>query len=74
MGQVKKQSIQNSLIQYTGIVLGYFNSVILFTNILDLEQMGLTRVLFAIAGLYINLSLLGSAKILVRFFPFYKNG
>jgi len=72
MGQVKKQSIQNSLIQYVGIALGYFNSVILFTNILDLEQMGLTRVLFAIAGLYINLSLLGSPKILIRFFPFLK--
>ena len=73
MGVVKKQSIQNSVIQYIGIVLGYFSSVFLFTEILDTEQYGLTRVIFAIAGIYVNLSSLGTFKIIIRFFPFFKS-
>ena len=72
MGVVKKQSIQNTVIQYLGIALGYFSSVILFTEILDIEQYGLTRVLFAIAGIYVNISSLGTFKIVVRFLPFFK--
>jgi O-antigen/teichoic acid export membrane protein len=72
MGIVKKQTIQNSIIQYIGIALGYFNSVILFTNILDTEQYGLTRVLMAISALYVNFSSLGAPKILIKFFPYYK--
>ena len=72
MGVVKKQSIQNTIIQYIGIALGYFNSVILFTNILDTEQYGLTRVLMAIGTLYVNFSSLGAPKILIRFFPYFR--
>ncbi|MEQ8323347.1 MAG: polysaccharide biosynthesis C-terminal domain-containing protein [Vicingaceae bacterium] len=73
MGEVQKQSVNNSIIQYAGIVLGYFSSVFLFTEILDAEQYGLTRVLFAIAGIYVNLSSIGAFKVIIRFFPFFKS-
>lgn len=72
MGIVKKQTIQNSVIQYIGIVLGYFNAVILFTNFLDTEQYGLTRVLMAVSALYVNFSSLGAPKVLIRFFPYFR--
>lgn len=72
MGIIKKQTIQNSIIQYVGIALGYFNAVILFTSILSTEQYGLTRVFMAISVIYVNFSSLGSPKILVRFFPYFK--
>ena len=69
MGVVKKQSIQNAIIQYVGIVLGYFNSAWLFVNILDTEQYGLTRVMMAVATLYVNFSSLGAPKVLIRCNP-----
>lgn len=72
MGEIRKQSIQNSLIQYIGIGLGYFNSVILFTAILDTEQYGLTRVFMAISMIFVNFGSLGSSKILLRFFPYFR--
>lgn len=72
MGEVRKQSIQNSVVQYVGILLGYLSSVILFTNILDTDQFGLTRVLFALAAVYVNIGSLGTFRSLVRFFPFFK--
>lgn len=72
MGEIRKQSIQNSLIQYVGIGLGYFNSVILFTAILDTEQYGLTRVFMAISMIFVNFGSLGSSKILLKFFPYFR--
>lgn len=71
MGEVKKQTIQNTIIQYLGVVLGYINTVILFPMILDTDEFGLTRVFLAIAGIYVNLSSLGSSRVVVRFFPFF---
>ena len=54
-------------------VTRYTETVFLFTEILDAEQYGLTRVLFAISGIYVNLSSIGAFKIIVRFFPFFKS-
>lgn len=72
MGEVKKQTIRNSVVQYFGIVLGYVSAVILFPKILEPDQFGLTRVIFALATLYVNIGSLGTFKIIVRFFPFFK--
>ena len=72
MGVVKRQTILNSVVQYAGILLGYYNSVILFTNLLDTEQYGLTRVIMAIAILYMNIGSLGAHKVLLRFFPYFR--
>ncbi|RMG83587.1 MAG: hypothetical protein D6707_00820, partial [Bacteroidetes bacterium] len=73
MGIVKKQASFNTLISYAGIALGYLNTVILFPNIFSEAQFGLTRVLLAISAIYIQISSFGTAKIALRFFPFFKN-
>ncbi len=72
MGVVRRQTIRNSIIQYLGIALGYYNSVWLFTRFLDMDQYGLTRVFMAISVLYVNFSSFGAPKMLIRFFPYFR--
>jgi len=73
MGFVRKDSIIITLLTYFGLVIGYFNKVLLFTNFLTTEQVGLANILIFIASLYAQVSALGSINIVFRFFPFFKS-
>ena len=58
MGQVRKDSVLNTIITYTGIVLGYINKGLLFPFLLLPEQVGLANVLPLIVGYFGQLSIL----------------
>lgn len=73
MGIIKKQTIQNSLVNYFGIVLGYLNVSILFPKMLSMEEFGLTRILISLAAIYVQFSSLGTQRLLIRFFPLFKS-
>ncbi|MFH1320656.1 MAG: polysaccharide biosynthesis C-terminal domain-containing protein [Bacteroidota bacterium] len=72
MGIVKKQAFFNSIVNYLGVFIGYVNIVLLFPNVFDTQQFGLTRILIAIATIYMQFSSLGINRVLVKFFPFFK--
>ena len=73
MGQVRKDSVLNTIITYTGIVLGYINKGLLFPFLLLPEQVGLANVLPLIVGYFGQLSNFGANMILHRFIPFFRN-
>jgi O-antigen/teichoic acid export membrane protein len=73
VGVIKKQGIQNTLISYAGMVLGYINIVLLFPNILQPDQVGLTRLLVSVSGMFAQFSALGFANMTYKFFPFYRD-
>lgn len=73
MGIVKKQGILSSLILYIGFGLGALNVMYFFPNFFTMEEFGLTRLLYAIALTFANLSLFGLGQSMVRFYPFYKD-
>jgi len=73
MGVVARQGILNSIFIYAGIVLGYLNLMLLFTNFMTPEQLGLTRVLLALSMLGYQFSALGLVQTILRYFPFFKN-
>lgn len=73
MGLVQKDSITITILTYFGLIIGYFNKVILFTNFLSTEQVGLANIFIFIASLYAQISALGSVNIVFRFFPFFKS-
>lgn len=72
MGIVQRQSIKFLITNYIGVVVGYVNTVLLFTNILTLDQFGLTRLLFSIALVVTQVAQLGAPNIVIRFYPFLK--
>ena len=73
MGIIKRQGIQNTIISYAGVVIGYINTVLLLPWILDEEQVGLTRLLVTMAVLYAQFSALGFANAGVKFFPYFRD-
>lgn len=74
MGIIIKQSIQNTLISYIGIGLGFISTILMFPNILSADQFGLTRVLFSLALVGSQFAHLGLKNVIVRFFPWFETG
>jgi O-antigen/teichoic acid export membrane protein len=73
MGIIKRQGIQNSIISYVGVLIGYINVMVLFPRILTPEQVGLTRILPNVAIVLAQLSALGFANAGIKYFPFFRD-
>lgn len=73
MGIIKRQGIQNSIISYAGVLIGYVNVIVLFPRILSPEQVGLTRVLPNVAIVLAQLSALGFGSAGIKFFPYFRD-
>lgn len=72
MGIVQRQGLQNTVFSYLGILLGYLNQYVLFTQILKLERMGLTVMLLSAAVIFAELAKMSNYVLIFRFFPFFK--
>lgn len=55
------------------MVLGYINTILLFPNILQPDQVGLTKLLISVSGMFAQFSALGFANMTYKFFPFYRD-
>ena len=73
MGEIRKQGITNSIITYTGILIGFLNIVIIQPNFLTAEELGLTRILFSFSALLATLMPLGLGNVTIKFFPLFRN-
>ncbi len=73
MGIVQRDSFRITVISYAGAVIGYLNKIILFTNFLQTEQVGLANLLVSLSLIYAQFAALGSRNIVIRFFPFFNN-
>ncbi len=69
MGEIRKQGLQNTAVSYTGILIGFVNAVLLFPNLLQEEELGLTRIFIQSAMLLIQFSTLGLKFSIVKYFP-----
>ncbi|MBL0329764.1 MAG: oligosaccharide flippase family protein [Bacteroidetes bacterium] len=73
MSTIKKQGIQNTLITYIGVVIGFVSLMFIQPNLLKPEELGLTRILVAAASLLATILPLGVSSITTRYFPFFRN-
>ncbi|UPT65989.1 MAG: oligosaccharide flippase family protein [Sphingobacteriales bacterium JAD_PAG50586_3] len=73
MGVIKRQSILNTIVIYTGIIIGFINLLYIQPNFLRAEEIGLTRVLLSFSSIISVLMPLGASSIIVRFFPQYRD-
>lgn len=73
MGIIIRQSIQNTVISYIGIGLGFVSTILLFPNILDTDQFGLTRLLLSVGLMCVQVSHLGMKNVIIRYFPYYQH-
>lgn len=70
---IKKQGIQNLIITYTGIVIGFISLFFIQPNLLKPEELGLTRIFIAAASLIATVLPLGASSVTTKFFPYFRN-
>lgn len=73
MSSIKKQGIQNAIITYIGVVIGFVSLMFIQPNLLKAEELGLTRILIASASLLATILPLGISSITTRFFPYFRH-
>ncbi len=73
MGVIIRQSIQNTVISYVGVALGFISTILLYPNILRVDQYGLTRLLFSLALVCAQFAHLGINNVVIRYFPYFKH-
>ncbi|MEX2601045.1 MAG: oligosaccharide flippase family protein [Balneolaceae bacterium] len=73
MGIIARQSLFNAVWIYIGIALGAIATLILYPQILETDQYGLTRVLISASIIGAQFAHLGIRNSVIRFFPFFKN-
>lgn len=73
MGIILRQSVQNTIISYIGVALGFVVTIWLYPQILTAEQYGLTRVLLSLAMVSTQFANLGMKNTIIRYFPFFRD-
>lgn len=73
MGIIRRQSIQNLVLSYGGVALGYFNQVFLMLKFLSMAQYGLVNVILNTSVLFSEFALLGIVSIVLRFSTYFSD-
>ncbi len=74
MGTIRRQSIKTTLVIATGVLLGFFLKLFVFTAYLKPNEIGLLTVLIDTANLFATFIPLGSQSIFVRYLPYFRKG
>lgn len=72
MGIIKTKALHNTILSYTGAVIGYVNFLLLLPYAFTPEEIGLVRVLQNAAALFVPVSQLGIVTVIIRYFPYFK--
>ncbi len=73
MSSIKKQGIQNAIITYSGVIIGFVSLLFIQPNLLKPEELGLTRILIAAASLISTILPFGVSSVTTKFFPYFRN-
>lgn len=73
MNIIQKQGVYATTINYLGVIVAYLNLIFVFPYFLDLETIGLFRLILEIATLGALIFQLGVPSVVNRFFPSFNN-
>lgn len=73
MGVVIRQSIKGTLVTYIGAFIGFLSTMFVATEFLEAEEIGLMRILTEAAVMLSSLAQLGTSRLGIRFFPYFKS-
>ena len=69
MGIVKKQGVFNTLLVYTGTLIGFVSLVFIQPHFLSKEELGLTRLILSFGSVLSILFSLGVSAVTIRYLP-----
>jgi O-antigen/teichoic acid export membrane protein len=73
MGIIQKQSFTGAIWSYIGVGLGFLTTAILFTRILETEEIGLLRILVSYSSILSMFAGLGMNAVTVKMFPQFRD-
>lgn len=73
MGEIQKQSIKGTLFTYSGALLGFVISGLIYPRFLEKEQIGVINVLVAYAMIFAQVFGLGFMNTTTKFFPYFRD-
>ncbi len=73
MGLIQKQSISGVIWSYVGVGLGFITTAVLFAKFLELEEIGLLRILISYSSILAMFGSLGMSNVTVKMFPQFRN-
>jgi len=73
LGIVFRQSVKGTIFVYTGLILGFITTGILFPRIYSPEQIGLLKIIVAYSSLISMVGTLGINGAIIRLFPWFRN-
>ena len=73
MGIVLRQSLNNTLITYTGFVIGALNTLFLYTHFMSTEYYGLINVILSASVILMPLLAFGVPNALVKFYSGFED-
>ncbi|OFY67504.1 MAG: hypothetical protein A3H98_13830 [Bacteroidetes bacterium RIFCSPLOWO2_02_FULL_36_8] len=73
MGIIQRQGITNTLIAYSGILVGFVNLLVLQPYLLTPEEVGLVRILYSVSLLFSSIFPVGISSFTLKYFPYFRN-
>ncbi len=73
MGDIKKQSISNTILSYVGAIIGFFSLIYIQPYFLGSQHMGLLKLIYNFSWMVAMIMPLGMGNVTMRFFPKFKN-
>ncbi len=73
MGLIQKQSISGVIWSYIGVGLGFLTTAILFTHVLQRDEIGLLRILISYSSILAMFGSMGMSNVAVKMFPQFRN-
>jgi O-antigen/teichoic acid export membrane protein len=71
MGIIIQRSGYTALFSYLGFFIGYVNMLWLFPYAFRPEEIGLIRLMLAVAAMFATLSSLGGSQVAIKYFPYF---
>ncbi|NUM32808.1 MAG: oligosaccharide flippase family protein [Bacteroidetes bacterium] len=73
MGLIIRQSLKASISNYIGLLIGYFNALILMPKIFSPAEVGISRFVIDVSGVLAGFASFGISYSLSRYFPKFKS-
>jgi O-antigen/teichoic acid export membrane protein len=73
VGVIQRQSISGVIWSYIGVGLGFLTTAIIFTRVLETEEIGLLRLLVSYSSILAIFASLGMNTVMVKLFPFFRD-
>ncbi len=73
MGLLQRQTIKSTIYIYTGVLIGFVTSALVYPKFLTASQIGVIGLLVSWSSIFAQLATLGFNGTTIKFFPYFRN-